>query len=106
VIPQLPPRASADMYVDKYFSDVNDILCVLSYNEFLPWYHQCYPDKVLDPAKKVILFMVLAFGTKDDANGAGYPYFSYALNAIGPVMEKGGLEAIQALTLMVHRNLS
>jgi hypothetical protein len=94
------------MYVDKYFSDVNDILCVLSYNEFLPWYQQCYPDKVLDPAKQVILFIVLAFGTKDDLKGAGRTYFSYALNAIGSVMEKGGLEAIQALILMVQRNLS
>jgi hypothetical protein len=93
------------MYVDKYFSEVNDILCVLSYHEFLSWYRQCYPDKLLDPAKQVILFIVLAFGTKDDTNGAGCTYFSYALNAIGSVMEKGGLEAVQALILMVQRNL-
>ena len=34
-------------------------------------------------------------------NSSADGYFSYALNAVGPIMGQGGLEAIQALTLLV-----
>lgn len=98
---QLPPRQLADIFVDRYFADVNDILCILSYNDFMAWYHQSYPDKPLEPIKQVILYTVFAFGCKDDINGSADEYFSYALNSVGPIMGQGGLEAIQALTLLV-----
>ena len=99
--PQFPPRHLADIFVDKYFADVNDILCILSYNDFMAWYHQSYPDKPLEPIKQVILYTVFAFGSKDDINGSADGYFLYALNAVGPIMGQGGLEAIQALALLV-----
>lgn len=98
---QLPPRQLADIFVDRYFADVNDILCILSYNDFMPWYHQSYPDKPLEPIKQVILYTVFAFGCKDDINGSADAYFSHALNSVGPIIGQGGLEAIQALTLLV-----
>jgi hypothetical protein len=98
---QLPPRHLADVFVDRYFADVNDILCILSYNDFMAWYRQSYPDKPLESIKQVILYTVFAFGSKDDINGSADGYFSLALNAVGAIMGQGGLEAIQALTLLV-----
>jgi hypothetical protein len=98
---QHPPRHIADSFVNKYFADVNDILCILSYNEFMSWYHQSYPDKHLEPIKQVILYTVFAFGSKDDINGSADVYFSHALSAVGSVMGQGSLEAIQALALLV-----
>jgi hypothetical protein len=98
---QLPPRSLAETYVNKYFADVNDFHCILSYDEFFSWYHQLYLDNPLDPAKQVIFFTVLALGSKDYGNGVSDTYFSHALIAIGSVMEKGGLEAVQALVLLV-----
>lgn len=67
----------------------------------MPWYHQSYPDKPLEPIKQVILYTIFAFGSKDDINGSADVYFSYALAAVGPIMGLGGLEAIQALCLLV-----
>src|SRR5271170_6971121 len=95
-IPQLPPRDLAIHFIDRYFRDVNEILCVLSYNDFGSWYHHMSPDKPFEPVKRVILFTVFAFGCKDDINGAADTYFSYALQSVGLVMQQGGLEAIQA----------
>ena len=81
---------------------MNDILCILSYNDFIQWYHLSgYPEAPIEPVKQVILFAVLALGSRDDVNGSADLYFSYAVSAVGPAMEKGGLEAIQALLLLV-----
>jgi hypothetical protein len=99
---ELPPRSLADIYVDRYFSEVNDLICVLSYNEFRSWYHYAYPDKPLDQVKQAILYTVFAFGSKDDMNGAGEAFFSQALPSAGAVVARGGLEAIQTLILMVY----
>ena len=98
---RLPSRQFADIFVERYFADVNDILCVLSYNDFLSWYQPSYPERPLDPAKQVILYTVFAFGSRDDINGSADIYFSYALNAVGSIFGQAGLETIQALTLMV-----
>jgi hypothetical protein len=100
---QLPTQHFADIFVERYFADVNDILCVLSYHEFMGWYRHSYPEKPLDSAKQAILYTVFAFGSRDDINGPADIYFSYALGAIGPVLGQPGLETIQALTLMVCR---
>lgn len=89
------------MFVEKYFADVNDLLCVLSYPDFMSWYHPSYPDKPLEPIKQLILYIIFAFGSKDDVNGSAETFFSYALSYIGPVVSQGSLEAIQALTLLV-----
>jgi len=97
----LPSRQWADIFVEKYFADVNDILCILSYDNFMGWYRQSYPEKPLDSAKQVILYTVFAFGSRDDINGCADIYFSYALGAVGPLLGQAGLETIQALTLMV-----
>ena len=101
--PHLPSRHFADRFVYKYFADVNDILCVLSYNDFMGWYSPSYPDKPLDSVKQVILYTVFAFGSRDDINGSSDIYFSYALGAVGPVLGQAGLETVQALALMVCR---
>jgi hypothetical protein len=75
----------------------------LSHNDFVSWYRHAYIDNErLDPVKQAILFTVLAFGSKDDKNGAGEAYFSHAIPTVGIIIERGGLEAIQALVLMVH----
>jgi hypothetical protein len=66
------------------------------------WYDQSYQDKPLEPLKQVILYTIFAFGSKDDINGSADIYFSYALGAVGPIMGHGGLEAIQAMLLLVH----
>lgn len=99
---ELPPRSLADMYVGRYFSEVNDLICVLSYNEFRSWYHYSYPDKPLDQLKEATLYTVFAFGSKDDLNGASETFFSQALPLTGALVARGGLEAIQALILMVY----
>jgi Fungal specific transcription factor domain len=98
----LPPRHVADIFVDRFFADVNDLLCILSYNDFMSWFHPSYPDKPLEPIKQVILYIVFAFGSKDDIKGSADTYFSYAQGAVGPIMAQGGLEAIQTLTLLVR----
>jgi hypothetical protein len=98
---QLPPRSVADVLVERYFADVNDLLCVLSYSDFLSWYHHSYPEKHLELSQQVILYTVFAFGCKDDINGPADIYFSYALHAVGPIMEQGNLETVQALVLLV-----
>lgn len=77
---------------------------MLSYTEFMSWYHEFFLEKPVDFAKQVIIFTVLAFGSKDYGNGASDTYIAHALNAIGFVMGKGGLEAVQALVLLVGSN--
>jgi len=68
----------------------------------MSWYNQSYQDKPLDPMKQVILFTIFAFGSKDDVNRSADEYFSYALSAVGPIMGHGGLEAVQAMVLLVN----
>jgi len=97
----IPSRPLADILVDKYFSEVNELHCILSYNGFMPWYQQWFPDVPLAPARQAILFTVFAIGCKDDINGPSDSYFTHAVNAMGPVLLTGSLEAVQALTLGV-----
>jgi hypothetical protein len=97
----LPNRALADVYVENYFNDINDIIWVLSYNEFMSWYRDYDPNIPLDATKHTILSLVFAFGAKEDSNNERDMYYSNALKTIGSVMKQGGLHSIQALMLMV-----
>ena len=103
---QPPSRQSADIFVERYFTDVNDVFCLLSYDSFMTWYRPSYPNQPLDLARQVILYTVFAFGSRDDINGSADIYFSYALGAIGPLLGQGGFETVQALTLMVYPSSS
>ena len=97
----IPSRPLGDILVGKYFSEVNELHCILSYNDFMSWYQQWFPDVSLVPTKQAILFTVFAIGCKDDINGPSDSYFTHAVNAMGPVLLTGSLEAVQALTLGV-----
>ena len=68
----------ADSYIERFFTDVNDTFCILSYKDFMQWYILLYPDKPLDHVKQVILHVIFAFATKDAADGACDIYFSQA----------------------------
>jgi hypothetical protein len=99
----VPTRPVADILVHKYFSEVNQLHCILSYNDFMPWYQRWFPDVSLPPINQAILFTVFAFGCKDEISGPADNYFLHAVNAMGPVLLNGCLEAVQALTLGVLR---
>ena len=100
----IPSRRAGDILVDKFFSEVNELHLILSYNDFMPWYRQWFPDVALDPIKQATLFTVFAFGCKDDINAPADSYFIHAVNAMGPVMVNGCLEAVQALILAVLKS--
>jgi len=100
----IPSRLLGDILVRKYFSEVNELHCILSYSDFMRWYQQWFPDISLVPTKQAILFTVFAIGCKDDINGPSDSYFTHAVNAMGPVLLTGSLEAVQALTLGVRRS--
>jgi hypothetical protein len=100
----VPSRRAGDVLVDRFFSEVNELHFILSYNDFMPWYQRWFPDVSLDPIKQATLFTVFAFGCKDDINAPADSYFIHAVNAMGPVLVNGCLEAVQALTLGVLKS--
>jgi hypothetical protein len=100
----VPSRRAGDVLVDRFFSEVNELHFILSYNDFMPWYQRWFPDISLDPIKQATLFTVFAFGCKDDINAPADSYFIHAVNAMGPVLVNGCLEAVQALTLGVLKS--
>jgi hypothetical protein len=100
----IPSRRAGDVLVDRFFSEVNELHFILSYNDFMPWYQRWFPDVPLDPIKQATLFTVFAFGCKDDINAPADSYFIHAVNAMGPVLVNGCLEAVQALILGVLKS--
>jgi hypothetical protein len=100
----VPSRRAGDVLVDRFFSEVNELHFILSYNDFMPWYQRWFPEIILDPTKQATLFTVFAFGCKDDINAPADSYFIHAVNAMGPVLVNGCLEAVQALTLGVFNS--
>lgn len=103
---KLPARVIADSYVERFFSDVNDVFWVISYKDFMYQYRHQYPNKSLDQVKQVILLMIFAFASKDASDNACDVYYTQALNCIGMAIEsaRGSLEIVQALILMVLPN--
>lgn len=100
----VPSRRAGDVLVDRFFSEVNELHLILSYNDFMPWYQRWFPEVSLDPIKQATLFTVFAFGCKDDINAPADSYFIHAVNAMGPVLVNGCLEAVQALALGVRKS--
>jgi len=68
----------------------------------MSWYGKYDPNKPLDLTKRAILSLVCALGANGESNDEKDGYFSDAQRMIGSVLQQGGLEAIQALILMVH----
>ena len=101
---QLPSRPVADACVERYFSDVNEFVFVLPYNEFHNWHSKIYDDnlELMDPTKQVIVFTVFAFGSKVQHPSYAEHFFSRARRAAGSILSTASLETIQALVLLVN----
>jgi len=95
-----PERALADIYVQRYFNEINNVNWVLSYYEFMSWYRYDDPSSPLNATRHVILSLVFAFGANDVS--ISETYYSNALNLIGSIIKEGGLQSVQALMLMVR----
>ena len=96
----LPPRADFENASSKFFTKINCVNYILSYEEFYAYTVNAFEQKGrLSHSVFMILCLILSLDEKHEQ------YFSRACDHFRYALEEGSLASVEALMLLVGQNL-